>query len=659
MIKANFDAYDSYVTDSLYQWDLNQVLTVTGLNLTVAPEIHFHNANMERAIVRQSTMENHVVSVGIPNSLLQEPLTIKVDIGIYEGDLFKVIEKVSIPVKPKLRPSDYRLEDTDEEIYSFNRLENMIEQIDEKWSAFTTMQVDEAVNEWLTDHPEATTTVQDKSLTIDKMVAGTLGYVTPQMFGAKGDGVTDDTSAIRSAVKLCEDNDKSFYLPIGDYVTSETIDLSNVKTVEFDGVIIYMGDGVAIRVNAQSRTANYKHRLSVRNYNRRHTGTGILLQNIGCSYFDISAEGFEIGCELMGDGEGCGYNTIYPRQIVSNHIGLKLNSKNGGWCNQNVFNSGRIFKWSTDTFDLTGILITSEYGYYSNSNVFYSINLEGNCKYAIKIEYGQYNRFYEIRNEGCETTLLESNESMANTIIVSYGANDVLTNNGDYIGSHIETLRNRHLPKYKQILNNENVKRKVYATSNRVTSSLFKIMTYEGAKDVVPTGNIKIDGDYVYSTSFPCLALKLDPTVGNRYYIKLNCKDDYTGRFAIVAYNSNGDLITSYPIKTRVNEKMSLINGSNGFTYFQTQVDGKDSIEFEVTDSNISELYVFFKGGTKALYLKGLTVYATDKGAIINDVNPQLNGSPTNKGDHGDIVKSTLDDTTAWVMLDKWYPITL
>lgn len=126
MIKANFNAYDSYVTDSLNQWDLNQVLTVTGLNLAVVPEVHFSNANMDRAIVRQSAMVNHVVSVGIPNSLLQDPLMIEADIGIYEGDTFKVVEKVLIPVKPKKRPSDYQIQDSDEEIYSFNQLLNAL-----------------------------------------------------------------------------------------------------------------------------------------------------------------------------------------------------------------------------------------------------------------------------------------------------------------------------------------------------------------------------------------------------------------------------------------------------------------------------------------------------------------------------------------------------
>lgn len=129
MIKTNFDAYASYVTDSLYQWDINQVLSVSGLNILAAPEVHFSNANMDKAIVRQSTLTNLIVSVAIPNSLLQEPLPIKAHIGVYEGDTFKVIELVEIPVIPKAKPLDYKIENNDEEIYSFNRLENMIKNI--------------------------------------------------------------------------------------------------------------------------------------------------------------------------------------------------------------------------------------------------------------------------------------------------------------------------------------------------------------------------------------------------------------------------------------------------------------------------------------------------------------------------------------------------
>lgn len=126
MIKANFNAYNSYVTDSVYQWDINHDLVISGLNLSVAPEIHFTNANMDRAIVRQSELNAGIVTVRIPNSLLQEAITAKAYVGVYEGDTFKVIETIEIPVIAKARPSDYAIEDSDEEIYSFNKLENEI-----------------------------------------------------------------------------------------------------------------------------------------------------------------------------------------------------------------------------------------------------------------------------------------------------------------------------------------------------------------------------------------------------------------------------------------------------------------------------------------------------------------------------------------------------
>lgn len=127
MIKANFNTYDNYVTDSVYQWDINQVLTVTGLNLSVVPEVHFSNYAMnDRSIVRQATSENQIISVQIPNSLLQYAYPIKAYIGIYEGGTFKVVETITIPVIAKERPIDYKIEDTDEEIYSFKSMMNAL-----------------------------------------------------------------------------------------------------------------------------------------------------------------------------------------------------------------------------------------------------------------------------------------------------------------------------------------------------------------------------------------------------------------------------------------------------------------------------------------------------------------------------------------------------
>lgn len=126
MITANFSAYSNYITDSLHQWDSNQTLRVTGLNLTTAPEVHFSNVNTGRAVVRQASMDGGAITVSIPNSLLQEPFRIKAHIGVYEGDTFKVVEEVQIPIKPRKRPEDYAFEDTEGEVYSFKRLENLL-----------------------------------------------------------------------------------------------------------------------------------------------------------------------------------------------------------------------------------------------------------------------------------------------------------------------------------------------------------------------------------------------------------------------------------------------------------------------------------------------------------------------------------------------------
>ena len=125
-IRANFTAYGTYVTDSLYQWDINRTLIVNGLNLDQAPEIHFYNSNMEKAIVRQATLDNGVATVTIPNALLQEALTIKADVCIYEDDVRKTIENIEIPVKAKARPLDYVFEDDGGEIYSYNELKQKL-----------------------------------------------------------------------------------------------------------------------------------------------------------------------------------------------------------------------------------------------------------------------------------------------------------------------------------------------------------------------------------------------------------------------------------------------------------------------------------------------------------------------------------------------------
>ena len=117
-----------YKVDSLYQWDSNQELEIHGLSVPTIPEIHFTNDAMGKAIVRQATMDNvGVITVEIPNSLLQKPYNITAYVCIYEDETFKSLYKIIIPVKSRKMPEDYTIQDDDGEIYSFKALENKLD----------------------------------------------------------------------------------------------------------------------------------------------------------------------------------------------------------------------------------------------------------------------------------------------------------------------------------------------------------------------------------------------------------------------------------------------------------------------------------------------------------------------------------------------------
>jgi len=115
-----------YKVDPLYQWDLNQILYIYGVNVPT-PIIHFTNSGMGASINRYGDVDKTgVISVKIPNSLLQKNSPIIAYICGYEGETFKTYYKLEIPVKTRTKPSDYTLEVDDEEVYSFEKYTKLV-----------------------------------------------------------------------------------------------------------------------------------------------------------------------------------------------------------------------------------------------------------------------------------------------------------------------------------------------------------------------------------------------------------------------------------------------------------------------------------------------------------------------------------------------------
>ena len=111
MIKAQFKSYGSYVTDSVYQWDLNQELSISGLVISSAPLIAFSSNAVKKALIVQSTITDGVINCDIPNALLQFDDDITAHLCTLENKQYKAVEKMIIPVVKRAMPADYLFTD--------------------------------------------------------------------------------------------------------------------------------------------------------------------------------------------------------------------------------------------------------------------------------------------------------------------------------------------------------------------------------------------------------------------------------------------------------------------------------------------------------------------------------------------------------------------
>lgn len=113
--------------------------------------------------------------------------------------------------------------------------------------------IEDAVGDWLNDHPEATTTVQDGAITEAKLADALklkviTDYVTPEMYGAKGDGITDDSTPINAILA----DGKLLYLPYGKSYLCE----SDISTPQ-DGAFTICGFGTLLLNDASLVLQNY------------------------------------------------------------------------------------------------------------------------------------------------------------------------------------------------------------------------------------------------------------------------------------------------------------------------------------------------------------------------------------------------------------------
>ncbi len=105
---------NGYSIESLYKWDTGQELEIYGMTLPVVPQVHFAHKGDLFAIVQSATMDaSGVIRSRIPDSMLRSSARLCAYVCTQQGDEFKTICKIAIPVISRAKPSDYAPENED------------------------------------------------------------------------------------------------------------------------------------------------------------------------------------------------------------------------------------------------------------------------------------------------------------------------------------------------------------------------------------------------------------------------------------------------------------------------------------------------------------------------------------------------------------------
>lgn len=190
--------------------------------------------------------------------------------------------------------------------------------------------------------------VMEVSTVISEPLVGQVGntdYVTPQMFGAVGNGWADDTEAIQRAI----DSSLAVYFPRGEYVINNSLIIDNKKFWNLyaqDATIIYKGSDYAFRI------------------------LNVMQSNIKIGYIIAENGG---GIEFYSDSRESWNQYVV---LDFNCIGAKtdcihVETADNGWCNENHVYGGRFLSGEN------GVNIVSRSHHTINGWKFYNCGIEG------------------------------------------------------------------------------------------------------------------------------------------------------------------------------------------------------------------------------------------------------------------------------------------
>lgn len=260
-------------------------------------------------------------------------------------------------------------------------------------------------------------------------------------FGAVGDGVTDDTSAIQSALAYMNTtySQKENYwsdiykkgtllFPEGyDFVVTDTLTATGHFNIHIMSPLRYAGTGGKTMFRIGTDTTNTTHCDYI--LGGRTSVDGVIgfemINQLSCSIKTNKIHGFDEGLRAVAKnslgwcGNTCQFGTFYACMVD-----LHITSYTSGWPNANVFIGGFFLKETRAVPEQNCVKISSGDGTYvaMDSNLFIGLNFENGKSNTIpiRLDAGITNRFADIRVENVSDRALAYIEMYGNEIDLRY-----------------------------------------------------------------------------------------------------------------------------------------------------------------------------------------------------------------------------------------------
>lgn len=531
--------------------------------------------------------------------------------------------------------------------------------------------------------------------------------ITPQMFGAVGDNVTDDTQAINDAIAFAKAHNKTLSFPkVPDgYKTTDTITIDADIEVVMQSPIIYHGPADRPILVYGDQNIQITRKTSVlRAYKYYDWSMGydvewssddckaVQIINVIESYIKVmEASNCTIGLELVGWDRAFSYSTIELGRVYNNKKGLHLVTKgtSGGFLTECKIYGGRISQFTLVNPTQSRYGITSKK---QNEHVFDGIIFEKQC-FELKqssldegLEALPFNLedmdtclFVDFRIEGnsrtnmakltrcwqCEFRPLKVVTSSTEILDIEDSPKGANTNSNTINKSSIDIIRFDNLLEH---MNYEYISR---STRRVLLKNMFNVLLNSSPFTM---GNIR--NFMQYTTDGPItnngLMMKDSITVQN-IAVGVNTSEHKVyqvskngiARLAVLCFDENDNYIVPTPASNLIKGGFLEYSASYyGGVYIQPQDGTNDykEITFSVADS-VKKIIVIIGGTNRANHLLSISVQAQylsrpdrfTTASIWYPINTTFHNFPTMEsaptiGKHyvGEIVWSSGAEQTGW-----------